>query len=292
VELLTYCVMGNHFHALVRVPDREMWLRGKFGAVPEAAETPEDRAAREEKFYAHLRTLYTKDYVKCLRKGVEELRAKGREEDAEKVLESFRRRFCEVSLWTKEVKERFSKWLNKRRGRRGTLWMERFKSVLVQDGEALRTMALYIDLNPVRAGLAEDPAEYRWSGYGAAAGGGKAEQAGLCAVMEKAADGWREAAEVYRGWLYTAGVEVRGEDGKVERRGVAAAEQVLAAGGRLPAGRAVRLRMQRLTDGMVLGSRAWVEEIYAAHRGQFGRKRKVGARPLQGVEGGMCTLRG
>jgi hypothetical protein len=27
--------------------------------------------------------------------------------------------------------------------------MERFKSVLVKDGEALRTMALYIDLNPV-----------------------------------------------------------------------------------------------------------------------------------------------
>ena len=39
VELLTYCVMGNHFHALVRVPDREGWLREKFGAaeVPDAA---------------------------------------------------------------------------------------------------------------------------------------------------------------------------------------------------------------------------------------------------------------
>ena len=79
--------------------------------------------------------------MNTLRNGVAELRAKGREEDAEKVLESFRRRFCEVSVWTKEVKERFSKWFNKRRDRRGTLWMERFKSVLVQDGEALRTMA-------------------------------------------------------------------------------------------------------------------------------------------------------
>ena len=82
------------------------------------------------------------------------LAGKGRMEDAEKVLESFRRRFCDVSVWTKEVKQRFSKWLNKRRERRGTLWMEKFKSVLVQDGEALRTMALYIDLNPVRAGIA------------------------------------------------------------------------------------------------------------------------------------------
>ena len=255
VELLTYCVMGNHFHALVRVPDREKWLREKFGAA-EAGADPDDapadaagadaaagsseaREKREEKLYAHLRTLYTKDYVNFLRKGVEDLRAKGRMEDAEKVLESFRRRFCDVSVWTKEVKQRFSKWLNKRRERRGTLWMEKFKSVLVQDGEALRTMALYIDLNPVRAGIAGEPAEYRWSGYGAAAGGSKAEQAGLCEVMGSAADAWKESAAVYRGWLYTAGVAVRGEDGKVVRRGVAAeeAEAVMKAGGRMPVGR-------------------------------------------------------
>ena len=50
--------------------------------------------------------------------------------------------------------------------------------------------------------------------------------------------------------------------------------------------------MRRMTDGLVLGSQAWVEEVYAAYRGQFGLKRKVGARPLRGVEGGMCTLRG
>ncbi len=39
-----------------------------------------------------------------------------------------------------ELKERFSRWYNKHHSRRGTLWMERFRSVLVEDGEALRTM--------------------------------------------------------------------------------------------------------------------------------------------------------
>ena len=155
-------------------------------------------------------------------------------------------------------------------------------------------MALYIDLNPVRAGLTAEPAEYRWSGYGAAAGGSKAEQAGLCAVMAEERLEWGKAGEIYRGWLYTAGVAVCGEDGKVVRRGVAEedAEAVLKAGGKLPVLQALGLRMKRMTDGLVLGSQAWVEEIYAAHRGQFGRKRKVGARPLRGVEGGMCMLRG
>ena len=200
----------------------------------------------------------------------------------------------DVSVWTKEVKQRFSKWLNKRREAAATYRMEKFKSVLVQDGEALRTMALYIDLNPVRAGISGEPAEYRWSGYAAAAGGSKAEQAGLCEVMGREADEWKESAAVYRGWLFTAGVAVRGDDGKVLRRGVAAeeSEAVMKAGGRMPLGQALGLRMRRMTDGLVLGSQAWVEEVYAAYREQFGRKRKVGARPLRGMDGGMCTLRG
>ncbi len=51
------------------------------------------------------------------------------------------RRFCNLPVFVKELKERFSRWYNQHRGRRGTLWMERFKSVMVEDGEALRTMA-------------------------------------------------------------------------------------------------------------------------------------------------------
>ncbi|MEP2775665.1 MAG: hypothetical protein ABJZ54_12595 [Luteolibacter sp.] len=47
-----------------------------------------------------------------------------------------------------------------------------FKSVIVESGTAARTMAAYIDLNPVRTGMVEDPAEYRWSSYGEAVGGG------------------------------------------------------------------------------------------------------------------------
>jgi len=45
------------------------------------------------------------------------------------------------------------------------LWTERFKSVLVEDSiEAVGMLARYIDLNPVRAGLVEDPKDYRFCG--------------------------------------------------------------------------------------------------------------------------------
>jgi len=44
--------------------------------------------------------------------------------------------------------------------------------VLVEDGTAARTMAASIDLNPVRAGICEDPVDYRWSSYAEAVAGG------------------------------------------------------------------------------------------------------------------------
>lgn len=49
---------------------------------------------------------------------------------------------------------------------------------------ALLTMATYIDLNAVRAGLCEDPKDYRWCGYGEAMGGEEAARVGLNACRK------------------------------------------------------------------------------------------------------------
>ena len=45
--------------------------------------------------------------------------------------------------------QRYTRWFNKRHGMRGTLWEDRFHSVIVQSGLTARTMAAYIDLNSV-----------------------------------------------------------------------------------------------------------------------------------------------
>lgn len=66
--------------------------------------------------------------------------------------------------------ERFTRWFNKQHGLRGHLWEDRFHSVIVESGLAARTMAAYIDLNPVRGGIVEDSADYRWSSCGEAVG--------------------------------------------------------------------------------------------------------------------------
>ena len=87
--------------------------------------------------------------------------------------EKFTNRMGDLSEFMKMLKWRFSCWFNKKHGRVGTLWESRFKSVLVEDGVAARTMAAYIDLNPVRAGMVSDPKDYRWCSYAEAVAGGK-----------------------------------------------------------------------------------------------------------------------
>jgi putative transposase len=60
---------------------------------------------------------------------------------------------------------------NYRYHRSGTLFEGRFKSSIVQTRDYLLTCQRYIELNPVRAGMVADPADYTWSSYRAHAFG-------------------------------------------------------------------------------------------------------------------------
>ena len=49
--------------------------------------------------------------------------------------------------------------------RTGTLWDSRYKSSLIHADTYLLRCMRYIELNPVRAAMVDDPAHYRWTGY-------------------------------------------------------------------------------------------------------------------------------
>jgi putative transposase len=280
VQVLTFCVMGNHFHLLVRVPDRENWM------------TQFDGSGGEEKLLAHLSWFYSASFMQALRWQLGEDRKMGDEAGAQARLEGFKKRFCDVSSMMKELKERFSKWYNKRHGRRGTLWMDRYKSVLVEGPrtetaaqlDALRVMALYIDLNPIRAGIAEDPAGYRWSGYGEAVGGASKEaREGLTTLV--GARSWKQAAETYRMWLFAnaKGDDPTPADGQKKlRHGVALERRrkVLNDRGRMSIGELIRCRVRYFTDGAVIGSKAFVAE---QRDGPTGAKIFAGVRRLNAI---------
>ena len=165
VRVLTYCVMSNHFHVLVEVPKRP-------AVLPDA-----------EELLQRLRKLSCTQFLGAFEQAIATYRKLKDVAGEQRLLERYYRRMWDVSWFLRLVKQRFSSWYNHRNQRKGTLWEERFKSVLVDGaGEALVAMAAYIDLNPVRAGMVKDPKDYRWSGYGEAVAGKKRARAGLRGV--------------------------------------------------------------------------------------------------------------
>ncbi len=281
IKLLTYCVMGNHFHALVRVPERTAWLQ--------QFEGPEGEA----RLMRHLRLLYSKTFVAGLELELAEWRRNGRAAEAERCVADLKRRFCDISVFMRAVKLRFSRWFNKRHGRRGTLWMGRFKSVLVeghktqdcktQDGasvDALKVMAAYIDLNPVRAELVEQAGDYRWSGWSGAQGGDKEAMEGLCDVVGCGVSQWETRGKaVYGQWVSETRRQVRARKAK----GGETAEVDLME------------TIRAFSGGLAVGSEGFVEEVFGERPDLFGPKRKAGAKPLDSSGGilskAVCALR-
>jgi len=280
VRVLTYAVMSNHFHMLVEVPER---------AVVDEAELTRRMTA-----------LYGRAHVACVLRQWADWRRTGAAYLVEEQQNRLRARMYDISAFVKTVKQRYSMSYNGRHGRKGTLWEDRFKSVLVENGEQARaTVAAYIDLNPVRAKIAADPKDYRWSGYGEACAGGRLARAGLVAVHDSRGleqpGGWRHAAERYRVLLYTEGEERReAYSERVVRPGIATSEvdRVLDGGGRLTLQQALRCRVRYFTDGMAIGGKAFVDGVFEGNRRFFGAKRRDGARRMRHADwGGLRTAR-
>lgn len=76
-----------------------------------------------------------------------------------------------VSQMMQALGRRYVYYFNKTYHRTGTLWEGRYKSALVDSDHYLLTCMQYIELNPLRAGMVEHPAEYQWSSYRANAQG-------------------------------------------------------------------------------------------------------------------------
>ncbi len=76
-------------------------------------------------------------------------------------------RTSSVPLWRgmHGIQNRFSRGFNRRLGRTGGLWQGRYKAKYVEDQSYLDRLVLYVHLNPVKGGLADDPAEYPFGGH-------------------------------------------------------------------------------------------------------------------------------
>ena len=289
VRVLTFCVMSNHFHLLVEVPPRPAEGLG------------------DDEYLDRMRLRYPKAKVEQARRNLEQRRSKGDHEGAEDLKERDLYRMWDLGQFMKSLKQCFTRWFNRRHDRCGTLWEERYKSVLVEDGEAARVMGAYIDLNPVRAGMVDSPEQYRWCGYAEAMAGVGAARDGLARLMEnyeRARSGAKptydpaEFLQQYRMILFLDGEERQRENpatGKVEvaRRGFSSEKvaEVLERGGELSLPEMLRCKVRALTDGAVFGTRKFLDDFFESSREQFGPKRVSGARKLRGCQTTLCCLR-
>ena len=236
VEVLTYTILSNHFHVLVRVP--------KSGSVSDA------ELLRR---YSILYPNPTKHQTARL--GTIKAALSAGHIEGQTWRSRMLRMMGDISGYLKLVKQRFSIAFNKRHKRYGTLWAERFKSVLLEEGSALRSVAAYIDLNCVRAGLAVDPKDYRFCGYAEAVAGKAHAQRGLEAVL---GEGWACARASYRELLFGTGADPLTTKCRIPDE---VASRVVQQHGILNPAEVLRCRLRFFTDGAVLGSRMYIEAM-------------------------------
>jgi putative transposase len=273
VRVLTFCVLANHFHILLE--------------VPRAPATPPDEAW----LVSTVRSALGKTRAHLLAEELRQFHAAGAHDAAKAVVDSWLARMWDVSAFMKLLKQHFTQWFNHQHGRKGTLWEERFRSVLVEGGGTpLALVASYVDLNPLRADIVKDPKDYRWCGYAQAVAGIKRAREGLQiavqAQRQSAPVPLTRATDEYRALLLTWG-QNRGlkTDGSPLKRGFDRkdAARQLAKGARLSHAQLLRCKVRYFTDGAVIGGRAFVNDVFEATRERYGSKRKDGARKCRGV---------
>lgn len=269
IHVVTYAIMPNHFHVLIQIPQK----------IP----------LSDAELVRRYRILHPKPTrFQLLRIEVIEDWLKRNTLEGMAWREQQLALMNDVSAYMKLLKQRFTQWFNANHGKFGTLWAERFKSVLVETGSnALRTMAAYIDLNAVRKGLVDDPKDYRFCGYSEALAGSHKARAGLALVCEQSS--WRATLAEYRLLLFATGAAPREKGHVIDD---AAFQAVMDAEGELPLATLLRHRWRYFSAGTALGSVAFVMKV----RQEFAPKSKSGqslsphAKPAPTPWGGWATF--
>ncbi len=301
VEVLTYVVMSNHVHLVCRVPVKEL----------------ADVAVENAEVLRRFGVLYGAEAMNEAKRNLDNIppAAGGGKEDAvgpekpgaelpeaKPVMPAewatFRGKYVplmhDLSWFVRLLKQRFARWYNAFHKTFGTLWAERFTSVIVEGtGEALLATCAYVDLNPVRAKMVDDPKDYRYSGYGEAVGGKSLARRGLESALGMARLDWRGTQARYRRCLYAAGSVAKVKGGKRQGQiSTPAAEVVREQDGQLPWKVALASRVRFFTRSGIFGTKEFVERIFELKRKHFPEQRKSGARKLRGAEWtGLAAVR-
>ncbi len=275
-EVLGFCLMGTHFHLLVRM-------------CP-GTEFTDNEIKRRFKLY------YGDDNKRELSQGQIPL---------------FRLKWASLSEYVKEIKQGFSRFYNKLHNRKGFFWAERFKSVIVENGDTLINCLAYIDLNPVRAGIVKRPEEYRFCSLGYHVQTGNKDRFlsldfGLAefgpseirsdtlkcpplSLSELHPDGMREKNRFH--WAGAAGVKGERERLKYYRKfvyekgGLDGLDKEKERDFQLNQVDRFRYRTRYFTDSGIIGTKAFIDRHFKRFKGHFECKHDKRGNTIPGLEG-------
>jgi hypothetical protein len=268
VKIITYALMSNHFHILVRVEEQK--------------DISDAELLRRYKILYPEPTTWNAAQIAVIEAAFNEGGS-----DAKRLRTQLLARMGDISEFMKTLKQRFTIWFNRNHNRFGPLWAERFKSTIIEGAQkhhfALQMVAAYIDLNPVRAGMVRDPKDYRWCGYGEAESGNKTMIEGLRLASSVAPE--HEAKKVlatYRVGLFGKGTAAKRGDPKAARIRSEDFRAVIEADGQLThkERQLLQTRVPWFTQGAVIGSESFVQEHLTDYRSTRNKRHHMEPKPF------------
>jgi putative transposase len=247
-QVLGFCIMGNHYHLVVQM------------------DSPRSMTRKELRERASL--LYKDEFLDGW------LAASW---------SRFESRIFDVSELMRSLQSKIARWFNVTHNRRGRFWADRFKSVLLEDEKAMFDCLLYVELNPVRAGIAERPEEFDGTSLYYRELKDDKWMTPLTEVTHrpKRADAMRD----YKSCIYYRGsVPSKDNQAVISKRLLAEEESRGFASEGL-----FTKRIRHFTDGVVIGSEAFVQEKLDRLRtvGQYLRRKN----PVSQMDGMHMSLR-
>jgi putative transposase len=247
-SVLGFCLMGNHYHLV-------LWFDKR-------------RKMSREALFERARLLYPKTLLKGW------LRANWAR---------FEERIFDVSEYMRNFQAAFARWYNQTFARQGRFWGERFKSTLLEDEKHVVDCLLYVELNPVRAGIVAQPEAYEGSSLFYREIGKDKWMMPLQDLMgqKKRYMSLRD----YKAMIYYRGnVPTKGGQAAIPDR-IVKAEEARA----FKTQGAYRKRMRHFVDGVVIGSKAYVRKEIERLReqGRYLRRKN----PIDQLNGHHTSLR-
>ncbi len=236
VDLLGFCIMGNHFHLVIRV-------------YPQDRFSDDEILKRLKKYYGKQKTV------------------------SKHQIPFYRTKLSSLSEYVKEIKQGFTRYYNKKNNRNGFFWGQRFKSVMIENNEALLNCLAYIDLNPVRAALVEQPEDYRWCTLGyLVQSGNRDDLLALEFGVEKLNQlTFKKRLAAYREFVYEIGSLVSDKGKSIEPELL---EKQRAKGFNISSLDCLQYRTRYFTDSAIIGSRKYVSETYSQFTNLFNHRKE------------------